>query len=193
MSDNDIDKGFDDELMARARGLATDVEPERDLWPDLEASIRQPRGRGFDWRMMAGQAAAILILVGGSSGITWLAVKDDRPQLSPVSIPAAMPLTAESASFGADYTLGPGFLDARRDLEGRLERELQRLSPEARADVEANMQTIRTAIAEINTALAEEPDNVLLQELLLSTYREELSLMRKVNGITNAVMLREDI
>ena len=104
-----------------------------------------------------------------------------------------MPLDVSAASFGNQYTLGPDFQDARRDLEGRLERELETvIAGGQRADVEANMQTIRTAINEISTALSEEPDNVLLQELLLSTYQEELALMRKVNGITSAVMLRED-
>jgi hypothetical protein len=36
-------------------------------------------------------------------------------------------------------------------------------------------------------------DNVLLQELLLNTYGEELTVMRKVDGLANSVMRREDI
>jgi hypothetical protein len=59
--------------------------------------------------------------------------------------------------------------------------------------VEKNIKAIRAAIDEINKALADEPDNVLLQELLLSTYREELSVMMKVDRVANAVMLRSDI
>ena len=38
-----------------------------------------------------------------------------------------------------------------------------------------------------------EPSNALLQELLLKTYREELAVMRKVGGLTQDVMLRNDI
>lgn len=179
-------------LMREARELPQDILPERDLWPSIEAGIDAPAPSFLPWQRYLAQAAAVVLLVGGSSGLTYLAVGGDANRVSPVVQSGSMPLDVSAASFGNQYTLGPDFQDARRDLEGRLERELERLSPAARADVEANMQTIRTAINEISTALSEEPDNVLLQELLLSTYQEELALMRKVNGITSAVMLRED-
>ena len=57
----------------------------------------------------------------------------------------------------------------------------------------SNLNTIRKAIQELNDALAEEPDNVLLQDLLLSTYHEEMALMRRVDGIANSAMRRDDI
>lgn len=182
-----------DALMEKAKSLATDIEPERDLWPDIEAAIKEPATPTFAWRPYLAQAAAVILLVGGSSGLTWLAVKDDAPSLSPAGATNGVPLTASTASFGDRYSLGPDFMDARRSLEARLEAELDALPPETRGEVEKNLQTIRTAIADINNALAQEPDNALLQELLLSSYREELAVMRKVNGISNAVMLREDI
>ena len=196
MTERDHER-VDDELMARARGLAHDVQPDRDLWPGVAAAIAESARRSgaftASWQRYLAQAAAVILLVGGSSGLTYLAVSGDSDNVSPVATGTGLPLDAVSASFGSQYTLGPDFQDARRNLEGRLERELERLSPEARAEVEANMQTIRTAINEISGALADEPDNVLLQELLLSSYQEELALMRKVDGITSAVMLRDDI
>ena len=39
-------------------------------------------------------------------------------------------------------------------------------------------------------ALKAEPHNALLQELLVSTYREELEIMRRVGGLTQEVMVR---
>ena len=71
--------------------------------------------------------------------------------------------------------------------------ELERLSPTAREEVEQNLAMIRGAIGQINAALAEEPDNPLLQELLRQTYREELTMMRRVGGLTQHVMSRKDI
>jgi hypothetical protein len=85
------------------------------------------------------------------------------------------------------------YQEAHGDLAAQLEDELLRLSPETRADVEKNMTIIRTAIGDINAALKKEPENALLQELLLSTYREELSLMQRVGGLTQHVMSRKDI
>ena len=193
MTENDHNQ-FDDELMARARDLAREIQPQRDLWAQIETAITRPASPSIlPWTRYLAQAAAVILLVGGSSGLTYLAVSTDNAGVSPGTPTNGIQLNARSASFGNQYTLGPDFQDARRDLEGRLEQELERLSPEARSEVKMNMRTIRAAIDEINKALADEPDNVLLQELLLSSYQEELALMRKVNGITNVVMLRQDI
>jgi len=98
-----------------------------------------------------------------------------------------------SGSFGSMYNLGPDYQDARRTLAAKLDDELSRLTPEERENVQKNIDVIRVAIEEINSALAEEPDNVLLQKLLISTYREELDLMIRVDGITSAAMRRGDI
>ncbi len=189
MNENDDDK-FDDELMARAGNLAKDIQPDRDLWPDIAQAIAAP-ATVLPWSRYIAQAAVVVLMVGGSSGLTYLAVTDDN---------RTMPLQATSlvfepvsGSFGSQYTLGPGFQDARSVLESRLEGEMETLSPESREVVNSNLSTIRAAIAEINRALADDPDSMLLQKLLVSSYQEELTVMRKINRITSTVMFREDM
>lgn len=182
-------QSFDDKLMEAARALETEVAPEHDLWPNIENAIARPsRTR---WNTVFAQAAAVLLLVGASSGLTYLAMNEKTPVATLITDNTG--LNYKRASFGGHYTLGPGYQDARSGLRAQLEEELARLSPEARAEVEKNLNAIRAAINEINRALADEPDNVLLQELLLSTYREELSVMIKVDRVVNAAMLRTDI
>jgi len=102
-------------------------------------------------------------------------------------------LVFEQASFGGRYVLGVGYQEAHRDVEAQLRTELERLSPTAREEVEQNLAMIRGAIGQINAALADEPDNPLLHELLLQTYREELAMMQRVGGLTQHVMSRKDI
>ena len=138
---------------------------------------------------MFAQAAAVVLLVGASSGLTYLAVKNDQAP-APVVAPD---LLFEPASYSAGYALGPEYLEARSDMAARLEDELARLSPDARADVEQNLALIRSAIAEINAALEKEPTNALLQQLLLDAYQNEFALMHQVGGLTNRVMSRKDI
>jgi hypothetical protein len=184
----------DDKLMRMARGLPTEVQPARDLWPAIAEAIARPAAaRVSRWPRFAAQAAAVLLLVGASSALTWLAMQNDSAGLSPVSGQGGLHFEPVSGSFGSAYSLGPDFTDARNSLVSKLDAELERLPPDTRAEVEKNIATIRAAIAEINRALAEEPDNVLLQELLLNTYGEELTVMRKVDGLANSVMRREDI
>jgi len=177
----------DDKLIAAAQQLSTEIGPERDLWPGIARAIAEPqRSR---WTPLLAQAAAVVLLVGASSGLTFMAVKD-RQQVAAV-VPAN--LVFEQASFGGRYALGVEYQEAHRDLAAQLEQELARLSPEAREEVQKNMLLIRGAIAEINKALEEEPDNALLQDLLLQTYRDELALMQRVGGLTQHVMSRKDI
>ena len=178
-----------DKLMVAAAQLSTEITPERDLWPDIEAAIATPQRRS-GWTPYFAQAAAIVLLVGASSTITYMMTKSGSA-VSPVI--ATMELDSEFTSFGGNYELGQGFRDARNNLSAQLDIELDRLSPEARAGVEENLAVIRNAIIYINSELEMEPDNILLQELLLKTYRDELTVMRKVGGLTQSVMSRNDI
>ena len=187
---------FDDAIMEDARKLATGIAPERDLWPDIEAAIDSPAPTRRVMPFFA-QAAAVLVLVGASSAVTYTFTRQnvDVVNGTPVaSNPAVgVEFDAEFASFGEDYTLSPSFTDARTNLEAELEFELERLSPEARKTVEDNLAIIRGAIREINAELSADPDNELLQDLLIQSYREELAVMRDVGELAREVMLRNDI
>jgi len=184
---------FDDELMALAAQLPREAAPEQDLWPAIEQAIQQPAApRRTAWNTVWLQAAAVVLLVAGSSGITYYATKDGAYR-GPQVVDVNNIFEQVSGDFGATYSLGNEYLDARTQLEGNLETKLDALTPDARDEVIKNLNTIRRAINDINQALAEQPDNVLLQKLLLSTYHEEMNLMIKVDGIANSAMRRDDI
>ena len=57
-----------DRLDQVAMQLATEIAPERDLWPGIEQAIAAPRRR-MTW---LAQAAAVVLLVGASSTVTWM-------------------------------------------------------------------------------------------------------------------------
>jgi len=177
----------DDKLAMAARQLATEISPDRDLWPEISRQIAAPPRRG--WTPMLAQAAAVVLLIGASSALTYVAMQGQQQPVTQVT----PNLLFEPASFGSRHNLGPGFQDARNALVAEFEVELDRLSPESRADVEANLEIARTAIVEINQALEQEPDNALLQEQLVRAYREELNLLRRISGLTRNVMMRNDI
>jgi len=181
---NEIER--DDELIVAAGKLSAEISPARDLWPGIEAAIAQPRRSR--WMPTLAQAAAVVLLVGASSGVTYLSVKND-----PVQPMFVMPeLQFERTAFGAEHTLGSVYRSAEGGYQTTLDNELDRLSDIDRAEVEENLTLIRNAIDEINVALRKNPDNVLLQELLLKSYREQHSLMRRVGALTQH-MARQDI
>lgn len=176
-----------DKLIAAASKLSTEISPERDLWPGIAESIVQPRHSR--WMPMFAQAAIVVLLIGASSGLTYFVTKSQQQPIQAIT----PELLFERASFGGRYTLGMDYQEAHGDLAAQMEDELVRLPPEIRADVEKNLTIIRTAISDINTALHNEPESALLQELLLRAYREELSLMQRVGGLAQHVMARKDI
>ena len=191
-----------DELILAARRLPAGITPERDLWPGIAGAIedRAREQKGADlfrgrpgWTGIFAQAAAVVLLVGGSSGVTWFAMKQDAQPSAAVPSAGTLSFEPVAGSFGSQYHLGPEFLDARNELAARLDEELARLSPATRNEVETNLETIRAAILEINLALAEEPDNALLQRLLINAYRDELAVMSRVDGIASSVTRRSDI
>lgn len=177
----------DDKLLQAAAQLDREISPQRDLWPGIAQAIETPQRAG--WAPMFAQAAAVVLLVGASSAITYVAVREPQPQVAQVA-PA---LVFERASFGSNHELGDEFIDARNALVAEMDVELEKLVPTARAEVEANLELIQEAIYEINRALEQEPDNTLLQQQLLSAYREELTLLRRVSGLTRDIMMRNDI
>ena len=178
---------IEDELLRDARGLQKSAPPPRDLWPAIEAEISRPARTWFS--PLVAQAAAVVLLVGASSGLTYLLVKDDGG----ATIAVQPEYVFNEASFGSSYSLGPGFTDARGGIAAKLDSQLEKLSPEDRAGIEENLALVRTAIQQINEELAQDPDNVRLQTLLLKTYREELMIMRRVSSLTQTVTTRNDM
>ena len=188
----------DPRLDAHLHALPREIEPGRDLWPGVAARL-EPRAaaatsrrRGWAW-----QAAAGLLLVAGSSLLTatWL----DRARgpgtmaAHPVTTTAPAPaadaedVAAMPAAFGPGTRLDADYVAARRQLTSVLEARMSRLPDSTRAKLAMNLAELRRAAEEINVALAEQPGDPLLQELLLKTYQDELAVLANVNQLTNAL------
>lgn len=184
----------EEKFMADAAKLATEIAPERDLWPNIEAEITRPvRRSGTPWYA---QAAAVVALVGASSFITYTLTKTDDPAGQTVPVMAAADsygFDAEFASFGQELMLPASFEAERSGLAAELDIALDALSPEVRAEVEENLAVIQSAVDEISAALESEPNNALLQDMLVDAYRKELAVMRHVGGLARNATARNDI
>jgi hypothetical protein len=195
----------DARLDARLRGLPLEVEPERDLWAGIAARIETgaapmtvpARRPAWMW-----QAAAAVVLVAGSSLLTaslldrqaTVSQSAQQPGAVPVAPAAgqAAPATAgEStvlpAAFGPAGRLDNEYLAARQQLTRVLDGRIAALPPSARAKLEFNLGEMRRAADEINAALAAQPGDPLLEELLLKTYQDELAVLSNVNELTNSL------
>lgn len=178
-----------------AARLPLDITPQRDLWPGIEARISSEQSAPMrrKWRVGGALAAAVALVALSSLTTLWLAQQGSDVELSQVVPPAAETRAEPLAAFGPDHELGPRYRRARNQLTVDLDARMQALPPATREVVEQNLQQIRRAVTEINQALAEDPGNALLQQLLMATYQDELAVLTEMNRIARSLPTRTEI
>lgn len=190
----------DGRLDQRLRRLQADIPPARDLWPSIEARLDLPvrattvratpapvtparPARRHAWPLLA-MAASVAV-----AAVLVVNLLDRDAPMPPGHTQTAAPVSP----FGPAHELGRDYQAARAGLVDDLDRRLATLDPQARAVVLENLETIRRAVAEINAALGEDPANVLLQNQLLATYQDELSVLANLQRVTGRLPKRNDI
>lgn len=175
--------------------LPRDVQPPRDLWPSISADMTQSRAAAENVPPSVGhtrwwlQMAAGFVLIIASSVITYFvaerslhqqALQQAREETSRRLLEApAMP--AMPASFTEAQSLGPEYVQTRAALEAEFQKRIVELPPAIRARLQRDLADLRRTAKDIAATLDTHPSHPLLQELLLSTYQNELSLLSSVN------------
>jgi hypothetical protein len=189
----------DDALDAELHGLPRAIEPARDLWPAIAARLepRESTRAGHHRPAWLWQTAAAVLLVAGSSLLTATLLDRSRgagniaggPRATDVApIPAqTSDVVAMPAAFGPGARLDADYVAARRQLTTMLEARMANLPESTRAKLQVNLGEMRRAADQINAALAEQPGDPLLEELLLITYQDELAVLASVNQLTTAL------
>jgi hypothetical protein len=175
-----------DPLLAQVAELPKDIAPAHDLWPGVRARLDEaPRqGRSFGWPLAL---AAGVVAAAVSALLTWGLMREPAPATGQLAGTVAAQPEFVPVNYGLNSALGAEQLAARDELLVQFRRKLDRLSPQTRAAVIANLAVIQRAADEIDAALAQDPASGLLNELLVGAYRQELQLYSKVvttNGDT---------
>lgn len=175
--------------------LPQEVHPSRDLWAGISAEISQPTAVTVAPRHAATSSwmrlAAGFVLILASSVTTYVITQraaDERvqqaQQVAAAQVQQAPAVAVMPASWPGEQALGAEYLRARTALDAEFQRQITTLSPVTRARLERNLADLRRAASEISATLAEHPSHPLLQELLLSTYQSELSLLGSVTKLS---------
>lgn len=178
-------------LVARAAALPKSALPARDLLPAILASrdapasslpslpraAGKPRWQVTGWSAWMAVAAALLVIA--SSAMTWLAAGRHRPPAGgnwPTVAIDQRPF-AELAALDAQY--GP----TAAELAEVLDIQRTKLAPRTVAIVEANLRIIDQAIHESREAILRDPGNRVLLEMLASTYRQKVDLLKRTTEL----------
>lgn len=170
----------DDALLRAAAALPESIEPERDLWPDIAARLgaAEPVPAARPWWLAL---AAGIALVAVTAALTWQVASTRAPAPATVAAPTdAVP----PAAAGDEVDPARGELRfMRAQLLNSLESNLSRLPPESQRVVVDNLLEIRASLVAIEEALAADPSNPSLQQLLYTTYEHELAVLADVNRV----------
>ena len=169
-------------LLDRSRALPAEAIPPAALWSAVQQRIvpTPSSGRRRIWLL----AAAALVLVAVSSAVTALLVR--RPPIVIVrhedsAAPmAAVRLPVAARAVDADYQA------VIRELDESLAQRRAQLAPETIAKVEASLRVVDQAIGEARRALASDPANRDLVDLLAASYERKLELLRQANELLPA-------
>jgi hypothetical protein len=174
------------------RDLPQDIEPGRDLWPQIEAQLAAPASRApaagtaggarravpVPLRWLAAAAMVGCVAVGVWIGRSALP-RGAQPPLAAASRPA--PGTVPTA-----WVTDPRYQRQHEALMQSLGAQLASLPPASRDKVLKSLATIAQAKQDLEDALGKDPGNALLQELLVNTYQDEMRVLTDVHEAGDA-------
>jgi anti-sigma factor RsiW len=182
------------ELLGDLHGLPDAATPPVDLWPAIEermAGVAGGRSDGgatvltFPARVGARRtrsvslpsaAAAAILLSVLSAGTVWWSMAGAGPPVPETAPPvadAAGSTALLAASGSAEYEQA---VARRADL---IDRGRGVLAPETLETLDASLQTVEQALAEVRAALAADPSSEILASMLVSHQRSKLRLLRQ--------------
>jgi anti-sigma factor RsiW len=173
-------------VLERAASLAEGIAPPAESWTAIHQRLqprrRQTRRAPRRWvQQWALRAAAAIVLVAASSALTVVALRskpfvsasrDATPTaVQDVPVPASVRLVDDSYTAVVD------------ELTTTLRAQRSSLAPETISTLERTLRIIDEAIAEARAALAADPANGALLDVLSANYEQKVELLRRASEL----------
>ena len=169
--------------------LTLEVEPDRDLWPAVQAKLNQPDATPWVGNPDAGDdssrywpiAATVLLVAMGALLFSQQVIE---PPLSP-------PMS--NSGFGPAMA-HPSEMDALSDTRDAMLATLQGatadLSDAAREDIARSLEGLRAGREDVEAALAASPNDPFLQDMRVAITYEELAMIQAMTDIASTAIQR---
>jgi anti-sigma factor RsiW len=168
-------------LLGEVRALPRDLAPPAELWEALraETSARPSRAARTVRLTRRELAAAAVLLVALSSGIT-AALLRGRGGPAPAGPVAVAGAVARPPAAWVEFRQAEAeYVRTADDLEAVLATSRDALAPETVEVVEENLRIIDAAIRDAREALARDPANAELSNVLAATYRDKIDVLER--------------
>jgi len=181
-----------EQLLQRTADLDSALAPERDLWPEVLERLKgakpqegPPQTRHWAPRWAYAAAAALALVVLSVTVANRTSEKLDEPSdfAALETIQPGPVVTSRAASEAAIARSEDGVLQAKVDLLTMMATHGDRLDPDTLVELQANLELLDVAIAEIRQALEEQPGDRWLSHRLAARYRSESALLKRVSRV----------
>jgi len=176
-------------VLSRAADLPKSIDPPPEAWDNIKAAILKDeallepaRGQLSLIRrhpLLVALAASIVVAVLSSVG-TASYLNSRASRAGNIAATSA----GTSASFAAFTIEENNYLRTVETLQEVLDRQESVLAPETVAQLKASLRTIDEAILEARNALARDPANKVLIDMLSANYRQKVDLLRRTTEMT---------
>jgi anti-sigma-K factor RskA len=179
-------------ILSRAADLPKSMEPPAEAWSNIRSAIERDRQAVAAHSTTATHirqpfwmaAAAILVAVLSSAGTALYMSSRNADADSTRSVATNASGGATPATLAAFTIEENTYLRNVAVLQDLLDQQEASLAPETVAQLKASLRTIDEAILEARNALARDPANKILIEMLSGTYRQKVDLMRRTAEMT---------
>lgn len=164
-------------LLAEAGQLSRSIEPSGDLWPGVAGRLETGKRRRRPFLRPRYAVAAVALLAVAFS-LTQVRTKKARERTAP---PVAVQQTGTGfVSLTEQWSRAEATYErAAAELQTALDAVRETLDPETVARIEANLEIIDNAIRESREALASDPDNLEVLQLLAAVHEKKLDLLQQ--------------
>lgn len=195
MTDDFTDETGSRELEALTAALPREMTPPAEAWDVIRSQIERDSQHGqvrvgrapAVWQRPAFLAAASLLLVAGSSAATYVALRERSQPASPLTALSEPASAASTVSTLSQFTGRENeYLRRVNGLVAIMESGDVELAPETIAKVKESLAVIDAAILEARGALARDPANRQLIEMLEATYEKKLDLLQRTTAMARS-------
>jgi hypothetical protein len=175
-------------FLGEAAGLRHEVQPGRDLWPGIAARI-EPRAKVLRFVRRGG---GLVGLAAAAALVFALVTARPRPDAdTPSAVSLAPGASVAPAAGGADIEKAEAeYVRATQQLLQALNARRGSMAPEAQkqmAELEQSVGAIDTALGEVKTALAADPQNTRLNRMLASTHQKKIDLLLRLIRLSSQI------
>ena len=181
-------------ILERAADLPKSIDPPAEAWSNIRSTILSEEKaaeshtrsitRPFWRRPLVLGAAAAVVVAALSSTITALYLNSRLPSAVAQRTAGSAVETATPAALAQFTVEENNYLRQASALQDLLDQQEASLAPETVAQLKASLRTIDEAIMEARNALARDPSNKLLVEMLSANYKQKVDLLRRSTEMT---------